>query len=146
MKAVLRVALLALFPACLSTPVPLTADVSASATQTATTGGRAQLVVNVTNTGPALAHLGLTFLTTDKWYERHDVTDPGGCTVDTDHSAFDCGALAAGASATYAISGTAKMAGKFHYELALRELVQPFHFVNDHPNGADATVWDELIT
>jgi hypothetical protein len=145
MKAVLGIALVAL-SACLDPPTPLTADVAASATQSTTVGGRAQLVVDVTNTGPAIAHLGLTFMTADKWYEKHTITDPGGCTVDADHSAFDCGALSAGASATYAIAGTARQPGTFLYELALRELVQPFHFVNDHPNGADATVWDETVS
>lgn len=144
MKAALVVALVAL-SACLDAPTPLTADVSASASQTATVGGRAQLVVIITNTGPAIPHIGLTFVSADKWYERHTVTDPGACTVDSDHSALDCGDLAAGASATYSITGTATTAGSFHYELALRELVQPFHYVNDHPNGADVQTWNETV-
>jgi hypothetical protein len=144
LKAALAAALL-VCSACLDSPVPLTADVTASATQAANVGGRAQLVVNVMNTGPALTHLGLTFLSTDKWYERHTVTDPGVCSIDIDHSAFDCGDLAAGASATFSIAGSAKQAGSFHYELALRELVRPFNYVNDHPNGADVQSWDEMI-
>ena len=145
MKAALAAALL-VFSACLESPIPLTANVSASATQASNVGGRAQLVVNVANTGPALTHVGLTSLSADKWYERHSVTDPGGCTVDLDHSAFDCGDLAAGASATFSITGNAKQAGSFHYELALRELVRPFNYVNDHPNGADVQTWDEIIS
>jgi hypothetical protein len=144
-KTLLGIALVAC-SACLETPVPLTADVTASASQTATLGGRAQLVVNVTNTGPAVTQLGLTFLSADKWYERHTVTNPGGCTVDPDHSAFDCGDLAAGASATFSITGTADQAGTFHYQLALRELVRPFHFVNDHADGADVQTWTETVT
>jgi len=87
-KTLLGLVLL-VFSACLDAPVALTADVSASATQAATVGGRAQLVVNVANTGPALAHLGLTFVSADKWYERHAMTDLGGCVVDTDYSALD---------------------------------------------------------
>ncbi len=114
MRAALGVAVL-LLSACFDTPVPLTADVTASATQAATVGGRAQLVVNVTNTGRAITHIGLTFMSADRWYERHTVTDPGSCTVDVDHTAFDCGELAAGATATYSISGTASQAGSFHY-------------------------------
>ncbi len=145
MKAVLGVAFLVLSACLVETPTPLTANVTASATQTAAVGGRAQLVVNVTNTGPALSHLGLTFLSADKWYERHTVTDPGGCTVDADYSAFDCGDIAAGSTATFSITGTANQAGTFHYQLALRELVQPFHFVNDHPDGADTQTWDETV-
>ena len=131
--------------ACFDTPLPLTADVSAAATQTATVGGRAQLVVNITNTGPAIPHVGLTFLGADKWYERHTVSDPGGCTIDVDHSAFDCGDVAAGASATFSISGTALEAGSFHYRMALRSLVRPFNYVNDHPDGADVQAWDETV-
>ena len=144
MKAALVVALVTV-SACLDAPTPLTADVSASASQTASLGGRAQLVVVVTNTGPAIPHIGLTFVSADKWYERHTVTDPGTCTIDGDHAALDCGDLAAGASATYSIAGTATTAGSFHYELALRELVQPFHYVNDHPNGADVQTWNETV-
>ncbi len=145
MRAALGVVVL-LLSACLDTPVPLTADVTASATQAATVGGRAQLVVNVTNTGPAIAHIGLTFMSADRWYERHTVTDPGTCTVDVDHTAFDCGDLAAGATATYSISGTATQAGSFHYQLALRELVRPFKYVNDHSDGADVQTWDEVVS
>jgi hypothetical protein len=143
-KTLLGVVLLA-FSACFDAPLVLTADISASATQAAAVGGRAQLVVNVTNTGPALSHVGLTFMSADKWYERHEVTDPGGCTVELEHSALDCGDLAAGASATFSITGTAIEAGTFHYQLALRELVRPFRFVNDHADGADLQTWDETV-
>jgi hypothetical protein len=128
-----------------SDPPVLTATVSASATQSAVLGGRAQLVVNVTNTGPAIPHLGLVFMTADKWYEEHTVTDLAGCTVAADASAFDCGDLGAGQSTSFAVAGIAKKAGTFHYELALRELVHPFDYVNDHPGGADVQTWDEII-
>ncbi len=144
MRAALGVAVL-LLSACFDTPVPLTADVTASATQAASVGGRAQLVVNVTNTGPAITHIGLTFMSADRWYERHTVVDLGTCTVDVDHTAFDCGDLAAGATATYSISGTPTQVGNFHYQLALRELVRPFKYVNDHSDGADVQTWDEVV-
>ena len=138
-------ALVLLLAGC-ANPVPLTATVETSATQSAAVGGLAQLVVQLTNTGPAIPHLGLVFMTADKWYDHHTVTDFGGCTVASDASAFDCGDLAAGASASISIAGTAKDVGSFHYELALRELVQPFDFVNDHPDGADVQTWAETIT
>lgn len=144
MRALLGLALLVL-SACLEAPIPFTADVSTSATQAASVGGRAQLVVNVTNTGPTIPHLGLTFLSLDKWYEQHTVTDPGGCALAPDSSAFDCGDLAAGATAIYTITGTALQTGTFHYRVALRELVRPFKYVNDHPDGADAQTWDETV-
>jgi hypothetical protein len=51
-------------------PVPLAATVETSATQNVAIGGRAQLVVKLTNTGPAIPHLGLVFMTADKWYEH----------------------------------------------------------------------------
>jgi hypothetical protein len=127
-------------------PVPPTATVETSATQSVAVGGLAQLVVRLTNTGPAIPHLGLVFMTADKWYDHHTVTNLGGCTIASDASAFDCGDLAAGASASFSIVGTAKDAGSFHYQMALRELVQPFDFVNDHPDGADVQTWDETIT
>lgn len=146
MKAAVLVTVVIMSVACFDAPPPFTADVNISASQTDSVGGRAQLVVNVTNTGPAIPHIGLTFTSADKWYERHTMTDPGGCIVATDYSALDCGDLAAGASATFSITGTASQAGTFHYELALRELVRPFHYVNDHPNGADVQTWDETIT
>jgi hypothetical protein len=144
MKAAVVLAVV-LMSACLDTAPPFTADVTVSASQTDSVGGRAQLVVNITNTGPAIPHIGLTFMSTDKWYERHTVTDPSGCTIATDYSALDCGDLAAGASATFSIAGTAIQAGTFHYELALRELVHPYQYVNDHANGADVQTWDETI-
>jgi hypothetical protein len=128
-----------------SDPPVLTATVSASATQSAVSGGRAQLVVNVTNTGPAIPHLGLVFMTADKWYEVHTVTDLAGCIVAADASAFDCGDLGAGQSTSFAFAGITKKSGTFHYELALRELVHPFDYVNDHPGGADVQTWDEII-
>ena len=127
-------------------PTPLTATVEASATQSVAVGGRAQLVVKLTNTGPAIPHLGLVFMTADKWYDHHTVSDFGGCTLASDASAFDCGDVGAGATASFLIVGSAKDAGTFHYQLALRELVRPFDFVNDHPDGADVQTWDETIT
>jgi hypothetical protein len=126
-------------------PVPLTAEVQTAATQGVVVGGRAQLVVQVTNTGPQIPHLGLVFMTADKWYEHHSVSDLGGCSVAPDASAFDCGDLEAGATASFTFVGTATAAGSFHYELALRELVRPFDYVNDHPAGADVQTWDETI-
>jgi hypothetical protein len=138
-------ALVLLLAGC-DNPVPLAATVEASATQNVAVGGRAQLVVKLTNTGPAIPHLGLVFMTADKWYEHHTISDLGGCTLARDASAFDCGDLAAGASAAFAIIGVAKDAGIFHYELAVRELVRPFDYVNDHPDGADVQKWDETIT
>jgi hypothetical protein len=138
------VALLLFCAGCASPPI-FTATVAASATQSTAVGGQAQLVVMVTNTGPAISHLGLVFISADKWYVHHTVTDLGGCAISVDSSAFDCGDLKAGQAVTYTISGTAKEAGSFHYELALRELVQPFDYVNDHPTGADVQSWDETI-
>src|SRR6202158_1689421 len=145
MKAVGLVGFMLLLGGCTS-PVPLTATVETSATQTVAVGGRAQLVVKLTNTGPAIPHLGLVFMTADKWYDHHTVTDLGGCTIASDASAFDCGDLAAGACASFSIVGAAKDAGTYHYQLALRKLVQPYDFVNDHPDGADGQSWDETIT
>src|SRR5258708_25895773 len=145
MKVAGLVALGLLLAGC-SNPAQLTGTVETSATQNVAVGGRAQLVVKLTNTGPAIPHLGLVFMTADKWYEHHTVSDLGGCTIASDASAFDCGDLAAGASASFSIMGIAKEAGSFHYQLALRELVQPFDFVNDHPDGADLQTWDETIT
>jgi hypothetical protein len=144
MKSGRWVALLLLCAGCAS-PTIFTATVAASATQSATVGGQAQLVVMITNTGPAIPHLGLVFMSADKWYVHHTVTDLGGCTISADASAFDCGDLKAGQTVTFTIAGTAKDAGSFHYDLALRELVQPFDYVNDHPTGADLQSWDESI-
>jgi hypothetical protein len=129
-----------------SAPDPLTASVDAAGSQTAKIGDAVQLVVKVTNTGPLIPHLGLVFRTSDRWFERHKVSDLGGCVVVTDESAFDCGDLAKSESKTFSFHGTATTAGAFHYELALRELVQPFDYVNDHRDGADVTVWDETVS
>jgi len=111
MKAGVLVAMV-LLAAC-TNPIPPTATVGTSATQNVAVGGLAQLVVKLTNTGPAIPHLGLVFMTADKWYEHHTVTDLGGCTIASDASAFDCGDLAAGASASFSIVGAAKDAGPF---------------------------------
>jgi hypothetical protein len=129
-----------------SSPTPLTATVDALATKTASVGGQTQLVVTVTNTGPLIPHLGLVFMTADKWYDHNLITDAGKCSTAADHAGFDCGDLAAGQKAVYSIAGTAKDAGNFHYEMALQELVSPYKFVNDHPNGADVQAWDETVT
>src|ERR1700674_3188941 len=145
MKVAGVVALMLLLGGC-TTPVPPTATAETSATQTVAVGGPAQLVIKLTNTGPAIPHLGLVFRTADKWYEHHTVLDFGGCTVAADASAFDCGDLGAGESASYSIVGTAKDAGTFHYELALRSLVRPFDYVNYRSDGAEVQVWDETVT
>jgi hypothetical protein len=139
------VALVLLAAGC-TNPLPLTATIKTSATQNIAVAGRAQLVVKLTNTGPLIPHLGLVFMTGDKWFEHHTLSDLGGCTLAVDASAFDCGDLAAGASTSFSIVGTAKDAGTYHYQLALRELVRPFDYVNDHPDGADVQTWDETIT
>ena len=89
MKSGRLVALLLLCAGCAS-PTIFTADVAASATQSAAVGGQAQLVVMITNTGPAIPHLGLVFMSADKWYAHHTVTDLGGCTISADASAFEC--------------------------------------------------------
>jgi hypothetical protein len=132
-------------PPMLTAPPTLTASVTVAATQSAPIGGQAQLVITVTNTGPVIPHLGLVFMTADKWYDDHTVIALAGCTVAADTSAFDCGDLGAGQTASFSFAGTAKKAGTFHYELALRELVHPFDYVNDHPGGADVQSWDETI-
>jgi hypothetical protein len=140
------VALVLLVAGC-DNPVPLTAAVATSATQNVAVGGLAQLVVKVTNTGPSIIpHLGLVFMTADKWYEHHTVSDFGGCSLAADSSAFDCGDLGVGVTASFVIVGSAREAGTFNYELALRELARPFDFVNDHPDGADLQKWVETIT
>jgi hypothetical protein len=145
MKVAGLVALVLMMAGCVN-PVPLGALVETSATQDAAVGGRAQLLVKLTNTGPAIPHLGLVFRTSDRWYEHHTVSDLGGCALAADASAFDCGYVDAGATASFLIVGTAKDAGTFHYELILRELVRPFDYVNDHPDGADVHIWDETVT
>jgi hypothetical protein len=145
MKVAGLIGLILLMSGCVN-PVPLSAVVETSATQDAAVGGRAQLLVKLTNTGPAIPHLGLVFRTADRWYEHHTVSDLGGCAVAADASAFDCGDVDAGATASFLIVGTARDAGTFHYELALRQLVRPFDFVNDHPDGADLHIWDETVT
>ena len=94
-------------------PTIFTATVVTSATQNTTVGGQAQLVVMVTNTGPAIPHLGLVFLSADKWYDHHTVSDLGGCTLALDSSAFDCGDLKSGQTVTYTIAGTAKVPAPF---------------------------------
>jgi hypothetical protein len=129
-----------------SGPDPLTATVDAVATHSATVGGPVELVIEVTNTGPPISQLGLVFRTADRWYERHEVTDLGGCTIAADLSAFACGTLAQSETKTFAFRGLANTAGSFHFELALRELVHPFDYVNDHADGADTHVWDETVT
>jgi hypothetical protein len=145
MKAGVVVALAVVTSLC-ANPVPFTATFDISATLKAVVGERAQLVVKVTNTGPLIPHLGLVFRTPDRWYERHAVIDLAGCTIAADASAFDCGDLGAGETASFAILGKAKDAGTFHYELALRSLVRPFDYVNNHSDGAEIQMWDETVT
>jgi hypothetical protein len=145
MKVAGLVAAVLLIAGC-SNPVPLSASIETSATQNVVVAGTAQLLVKLTNTGPAIPHFGLVSMSADKWYDHHTISDLGGCTLAKDASAFDCGDLAAGASAAFSFAGAAKDAGTFHYELALRELVRPFDYVNDHPDGADVQKWDETIT
>ena len=129
-----------------STPEPLTAIVEAVATQSAKVGGPVELVVAVKNTGPSIPHLAFVFRTPDRWYERHEMTNLGGCTIAEDASGFDCGDLPANESRSYSFRGIASTAGTFHFELALRALVHPFGYVNNHADGADASVWDETVS
>lgn len=145
MKLAGLVALLLATGPC-SSPDPMTAGVDAAGSQTAHVGDAVQLVVKVTNTGPLIPHLGLVFRSSDVWYDRHKMTDLGGCTIARNESAFDCGDLAMSASKTFSFHGVADAPGNFHFELALRELVQPFDYVNDHPDGADVQSWDETVT
>ena len=134
-----------LLVAC-SDPAPLTGGIELAASRAEVIGSPVQLVVTVTNTGPLIPHLGLVFRTADRWYEVHRVTDLAGCTIAVEAAAFDCGDLAAGATNTFTFSGVATVAGTFHYELGVRELVQPYDYVNDHPDGPDVQVWDETVT
>ncbi len=144
MKLAALVSLILALSGC-TDPPRFTATVETAATTSSVVGGTAQLLVKVTNTGPAIPQLGLVFTSADKWYEHHTVSDAGGCTVDAGPSAFRCGDLPAGASASFLFVGVPKDAGTFHYEMVLKELVQPFDYVNDHPNGADTQTWDEII-
>ena len=146
MTKVAGLIVLAVLIAACSEPVPLTATISAVASTNTTVGGTAQLAVNLTNTGPRIPHLGLVFRTHDAWYATHRMTDLAGCTVASDSTAFDCGDLNAGETRSLSFAGVVTAAGTFHYELALRELVQPFHYVNDHSDGPDVQVWDEQAT
>src|SRR5260221_14104730 len=121
MKVAGLVALGLLLAGC-SNPAPLTATVETSATQNVSVGGRAQLVAKLTNTGPAIPHLGLVFMTADRWYEHHTASDLGGCPIPSYAPASDCGDPAAGASAAFSIVGCPKDAGPFPYQFALRGL------------------------
>jgi hypothetical protein len=134
-----------LFVVACSQPVPFTATIDAAASSTETVGSNVQLVVKVTNTGPLIPHLGLVFRTTDLWYQTHRMTDLGGCTIATDSSAFDCGDMKPNETKTFSFAGVAAKAGTFHYELAMRELVQPYDYVDDHPDGPDVQSWDETV-
>ena len=145
MKILAMAALLAAAGLC-SPPQPMTASVNVVASTTLHVGDLSQLVVKVTNTGPAIPHLGLVFRTADAWFSHHEMKELGGCTVVPESSAFDCGDLSEGGSQTFSFSGLASVAGTFHYELALRELVQPYNWVNDHADGADAQTWDETVS
>jgi hypothetical protein len=145
MKPAFVVALVLAAGPC-ATPQPMTATVSAVASTQAKVGDPVQLVVKVTNTGPVIPHVGLVFRTGDRWFDRHQVKDLSGCTVATEQSAFDCGDLAAGDSRSFSFQGVATTAGTFHYELALRELVQPYDWVNEHSDGPDAQTWDETVS
>src|SRR5438034_9665768 len=73
-----------------STPEPLTAIVEAVATQSAKVGGPVELVVAVKNTGPSIPHLAFVFRTPDRWYERHEMTNLGGCAIADEASGVDC--------------------------------------------------------
>jgi len=146
MKTAVVVATLLLAAGPCASPQPMTATLNISASSTAKVDVLEQLVVKVTNSGPLIPHLGLVFRSADRWYERHQMKDLAGCTVSTEQSALDCGDLAVGASKTLTFQGVAGTPGTFHYELALRELVQPFDWVNDHPDGAEAQAWDETVS
>lgn len=145
MKSIVVLAVVVAAGPC-TTPVPLTASVNVVASSSLHVGDVAQLVVKVTNDGPLIPHLGLVFRTADVWFSRHEMKNLSGCAVSAESSAFDCGDLSSGASATFSFTGLASTAGTFHYELALRELAQPFDWVNDHPDGADAQTWDETVS
>ena len=145
MKLVGLVAVLLASGLC-SNPDPMTATLEVAGSQSGRVGDAVELVVKVTNTGPLIPHLGLVFRTHDRWYEHHQVTDLGGCDIAKDESAFTCGDLAKGDSKTFSIHGIANEPGTFHYELALRELVQPFDYVNDHSDGPDVQIWDETVS
>jgi hypothetical protein len=47
---------------------------------------------------------------------------------------------------SFTIVGTAKDTGTFHYELAIRELVRPFEYVNNTTDGAEVQTRDETVT
>jgi len=146
LKKIPGLVVIAVMAVACSSPAPLTATVTAAASTAETVGGAAQLVVNVTNTGPGIPHLGLVFRTHDVWFQTHQMTSLGGCTISVSMSAFDCGDLAAGQAQSYSFSGAATSAGSFHYELAMRDLVQPFDYVNEHSDGPDVQAWDEQVT
>lgn len=145
MKLVGLVALLLATGFC-SAPDPMTAVVEGGGSHGARVAEAVQLVIKVTNTGPFIPHLGFVFRTPDRWFEVHRMTDLGGCTIAQEQSALDCGDLAKSESKTYSFHSIATTVGTFRYELALRELVHPFNYVNDHSDGADVLTWDETVS
>src|SRR5690349_21723330 len=104
MKMVVLAAVLVAAGPCAS-PQPMTASVNVIASSVVRIGEVSQLVVKVTNTGPAVPHLGLVFRTSDHWYDRHEMKDLAGCVVAVESSGFDCGDLAVSDSRTFSFSG-----------------------------------------
>src|SRR5260370_27833730 len=100
MKAARLSALVMLLAGCIN-PVPPTATIETSATHNVAVGGLAQLVVKLTNTGPAIPHLRLVFMTTDKCYDLHTVTDFAVFITVTCVSSFDSRDPAAAASSSF---------------------------------------------
>jgi len=105
-------------------------------------GGSDAFQVTVTNNGSEASNLILYVNAKDDWLKHHVVTDPGGCTLNTNLERLECGPIKAGETRTINITGSPKDAGNFNFAVDVADEEGSDLL---YPNLGELT-WSEAVT
>jgi hypothetical protein len=118
-------------------------DLSGRSSTQSSVGAEDAVTLTVTNKGPGDFETLIVYLNSkDDWFKHHVITDPSGCTINTNLERLECGPLKVGETKTLSILASPKDAGNFNFQLGIADQEGSSLYYPD----LDALDWSEAVT